>query len=415
MHKYRRTIMWVGLLLIIILIALSIYGAFIGAERAQQFFNQPPLVVYWTALAVLLIIGLAAFRRLLRVPGLLLIHAGCVLILLGGMWGSQAGHNLQKRLFGIDKVRTGRMQIYEDHTSNMVATEEKIPLFGVALEFANSLDNRIIPQNLRQQFEKEQVALSQEAIAWVSRPGSIWVIVDEPKEYFVRREGSKLKIYDLVRKANELPLAIKLNDFRIEYYEPSYLEIETADGKTQRVSAEVGQEIDLGGELGTAKITRKFQSFKMSLDDGRKVAFEDPRGAPMPALEVRITPADGEPTTHYAFSLMPGFGHTQGGPKLTYNKPANGMISDYISELQILKDNKVVAEKDIEVNHPLRFGGYHFYQSSYDDKAGQFTVLQVVSDTGLYVVYTGYWMLCLGVIWHMWLRHIFLRFKAKSA
>ena len=78
--------MWVGLLLIIVLIALSIYGAFIGAERAQQFFNQPPLVVYWMALAVLLVIGIAAFRRLLRVPGLLLIHAGCVLILAGGMW-----------------------------------------------------------------------------------------------------------------------------------------------------------------------------------------------------------------------------------------------------------------------------------------------------------------------------------------
>ena len=96
MHKYRRTIMWLGLVLIIVLTVLSIYGAFIGAERAQQLFNQPPLVVYWTTLAILLIVGIAAFRRLLRVPGLLLIHAGCVLILAGGMRGSHAGHNLQK-------------------------------------------------------------------------------------------------------------------------------------------------------------------------------------------------------------------------------------------------------------------------------------------------------------------------------
>ena len=49
--------MWLALLLIIVLTVLSIYGAFIGAERAQQFFNQPPLVVYWTALATLLIAG----------------------------------------------------------------------------------------------------------------------------------------------------------------------------------------------------------------------------------------------------------------------------------------------------------------------------------------------------------------------
>jgi len=279
--------MWVGLLLIIVLIALSIYGAFIGAERAQQLFNQPPLVVYWTALAILLIIGIAAFRRLLRVPGLLLIHAGCVLILAGGMWGSRGGHNLQKKLFGIDKIRSGRMKIYEGNTSNMVETEKKISLFGVALEFANSLNNRIIPQNLRQEFEKKQAALSQEAIAWISQAGSVWVIVDKPKEYFVRREGSELKVYDLIREVEELPFAIKLNDFRIEYYEPSYLEIETAEGKAQRVPAEVGQEIDLGSELGIAKITRKFEYFKMSLEDGKKVAFEDPRGNPMPALDFR--------------------------------------------------------------------------------------------------------------------------------
>src|SRR4030042_1577408 len=123
MHKYRRTIMWLGLLLIIVLIALSIYGAFIGAERAQQLFNQPPLVVYWTALAILLIIGIAAFRRLLRVPGLLLIHAGCVLIIAGGIRGSHGGHNLQKKLFGIDKIRTGRMAIYEGASENHVALE----------------------------------------------------------------------------------------------------------------------------------------------------------------------------------------------------------------------------------------------------------------------------------------------------
>ena len=61
MYKYRRTIMWVGLLLIIVLTVLSIYGAFIGAGRAQQFFNQPQLAVYWTVLAILLIAGIAAF------------------------------------------------------------------------------------------------------------------------------------------------------------------------------------------------------------------------------------------------------------------------------------------------------------------------------------------------------------------
>jgi len=329
--------MWLALLLIIVLTVLSIYGAFIGAERAQQFFNQPPLVVYWTALAILLIVGIAAFRRLLRVPGLLLIHAGCVLIVAGGMWGSQGGHNLQKKLFGIDKIRSGRMAIYEGRSENHVAP-------------------------------------------------------------------------DGTNEQKELPFSLKLKDFRIEYYQPVYLQILTREGRQWKIPVEAGKEFPLGDGAGSIKILKAFENFKIGMEDGKSVPFDDPSPGMNPALEVQITEPGGQMATQYVFERFPGHSHGQDKFSLSYHR----VISDYISELQIVEGDKVVAEKDIEVNHPLRFGGYHFYQSSYDDKAGQYTVLQVVSDTGLYVVYAGYWMLCLGVIWHMWLRHIVSRFKAKS-
>ena len=125
MNKFRRQVMWAALALIILLIFFSIYGAFIGAARAEQFFNRIPLAVYWMAFAILLVVGFFVFRRLLRVPGLLLMHAGCVLVLAGGMWGSRAGHALQKRLLGIDKIRTGRMFIYEGHRDNRVFQSER--------------------------------------------------------------------------------------------------------------------------------------------------------------------------------------------------------------------------------------------------------------------------------------------------
>ena len=337
MQKYRRTIMWLGLVLIIVLTFLSIYGAFIGAERAQQFFNQPPLVVYWTALAILLVVGIAAFRRLLRVPGLLLIHAGCVLILAGGMWGSQGGHNLQKQLFGIDKIRTGRMAIYEGSSENHV-------------------------------------------------------------------------FIDGTNEQKELPFSLKLKDFRIEYYQPVYLRILSSDGQRWKVPVEIGKEVPLGDNAGSIKIVKSFENLKIGMDQGKTTYFEDPSPGSNPALEVQITSPSGQTSTQHVFERFPGHSHGQNKFLLSYHR----VIRDYISELQIIENNKVVAEKDIEVNHPLRFGGYHFYQSSYDDKAEQYTVLQVVSDTGLYVVYAGYWMLCIGVIWHMWLRHIFSRSKAKS-
>ena len=394
--------MWAALVLIILLTAMSVYGAFIGADRAKMFFNSIPSVVFWVLLALALIAGLVAFRRLICVPGLLLMHAGCILVLIGAALGSERGY----KLTGNDKIIEGYMEIFEGRTSRQVTTEKKIPLFNIALEFAGSLDERSIPQNLRQEFENKQVGLSQAAGVFVSQPGDIWFVADENGQYYVRREGGKLKVYDFIQEMRELPFEVKLIDFRIEYYEPSYLLIEIPDGRSLKVPAEIGEEIDLGGELGTAKIIRKFEYFRMSLEDGRKTAFEDPRGSPMPALEVRITPPEAEATIHYAFTFE--FGHTQGGPKLIYSKPAGGPISDFISELEITdQDGRVLAKKDIEVNHPLQYGGYRFYQSGYDEKAARYTVLQVVSDTGVTIVFAGYWMLCIGAFWHMWLRHIF--------
>jgi len=346
MDKLRREIMWAALSLIVILTILSVYGAFIGAERAQAYFNRVPLAVYWGIFVLALVVGLVAFRRLIRVPGLLLMHAGCILILGGGALGSKMVHELS----GSGKVREGQMQIYEGQTQNQV---------------------------------------------------------------YVRKDQESGDGED--HEFKTLPFSIKLCDFRIEYYEAANLQVETGQGQSRTVAAEVGNEIDLGGEFGTARIIRMFENFKMSIEDGKSVAYEDTNPGLNPALEVQITKPDGQASRQYVFALMPGFSHSEGGVKLTYSRPANRAISDYISELEVTdKEGKVVAAKDIEVNHPLRYGGYHFYQSSYDAKAGRYTILSVHSDAGLAIVYTGYWMLCLGVIWHLWLRHIVKKIGGKK-
>ena len=55
MNRFKRAMLWAALIAIILLVLLSIYGAFLGAERAQAFFNSLPLAVYWFALIGLLI------------------------------------------------------------------------------------------------------------------------------------------------------------------------------------------------------------------------------------------------------------------------------------------------------------------------------------------------------------------------
>src|SRR3989339_2080086 len=124
MVKFNRVIMWVVLPAIGLLIVLSVAGAFYGAEKAKLIFNSVPLIVYWYGLAVLLLAGLVEFPRLIRKPGVFMIHAGCLLALAGGMWGSEGGHRLSERFLGTQKIPSGYMLIVEGGAEKYVTAED---------------------------------------------------------------------------------------------------------------------------------------------------------------------------------------------------------------------------------------------------------------------------------------------------
>ena len=330
-NKLKRTVMWAAMALIALLFFLSIYGAFIGPQRAKQFFNSIPLGIYWLAFIMLLTVGIVLFKRLLRVPALLLIHSGCILILAGAIWSSEAGHKINKKIFGIDKIPTGRMQIYEGHS-----------------------DNRVLLAN---------------------------------------------------NKTRELPFSIALKDFRLEHYKPESLYIQSQQGDYWRCPAEIGAEYFLGPELGSIKIARAFENFRITIEGENRTIVDDPNSGYNPALEVQIKLPDGQTKTRYVFERLPAHTHSEDELVFTYRR----IISEYISELQVIRDGKVVAEKEIQVNHPLKYGGYHFYQYNYDHEDCLYTVLEVTSDSGLAAVFAGYLMLCIGLCWHFWISKLFNR------
>jgi len=73
-------------------------------------------------------------------------------------------------------------------------------------------------------------------------------------------------------------------------------------------------------------------------------------------------------------------------------------IKDFYSVLQIIDGDKVAVEKKIEVNDPLRYGGYALYQSSYDRESLRWSGLQVRKDPGVPLVYAGFAVQILGMI-----------------
>lgn len=347
MKKLKRSIMWLALVAIWLLAALSVLGGFLGAEDAGRFFNSMPLGFFWYALAVLLAAGFVEFPRLIRRPGLFMIHAGCLLVLAGAMWGSQAGHRLQKRFLGINKIPSGYMIIPEGNSENRV--------------IAGDFEHRL----------------------------------------------------------GELPFSIRLKDFRLGYYRADEdsarrLYIKTQDGRHLQLAARAGEEVSLGKDLGKLKVLGTFRNFKIRLEDGKKIVTDEQAGGENPAVEVEIEAPDGSSYTRYVFERFAGFSHAEDGLQLSYVSQGPRMIRDYFSDVVVIENVKEVVSKAIEVNHPLHYGGYHFYQYSYDPQAESYTVLSVTSDSGLYVVYGGYWLLGLGVLWQFWLRHIVEHIKNRK-
>lgn len=328
----KRFLLWATLVLIVVLTVASIVGAFLGTDRAQAFFNSPPLAVYWMLLCLALLMGFIAFRRLRSSPPSFCIHAGCVAILCGGLWGSETGRHLQNHILGRDILPEGRIGLVDGQQVNGMFVSD---------------GNEVVP----------------------------------------------------------LPFTVKLDRFRIEYY-PGTLQVQSSSGEEAwQMTVEPNAVYDLSA-YGALHIAQVFQNFKIDFDEDpngarRSYAYDDPGPGDNAALELYVTPPGGTPRRHFVFAHRAG--HPRSGDSLAFQYKRT--ISDYISETKIIKDGKVVAEKDIEVNHPLYYGGYHFYQTSFgkDPQSGMpYTVLSVVPNTGLNGVYLGYILLCIGVAWQCW-------------
>jgi len=340
--KLRRYLLWAGLICIVILAFLSVYGAFIGADKAQQFFNSMPLAVYWFAFTILLVVSFYAFPRFRRQPGLLLMHLGGVLIIAGSMFSSQGGHEIQRKYFNRERIAKGQMTIYEGYEENRVLVDP------------NSNPDK---SNIRQ-----------------------------------------------------LPFDIRLNVFRTEYYDAGTLTVWVGQDAIWSGMATEGRAIKLPGGYGTI-IPQKF--FKRFQIDGNGVAIDTEGPQANPAIQVLVKRGDGTEQKHYVFEYYASVSKED-----NFDMSYRRKVSDWISEIEIIADGKVVLKKNIEVNDPLHYGGYHFYQSSYitPQLQGQppATVLSVTSDSGLYCVFAGFLALCVGIVYHLWVVPIVKSKRTKS-
>lgn len=128
------------------------------------------------------------------------------------------------------------------------------------------------------------------------------------------------------------------------------------------------------------------------------------------AVQIKYYTAAGSVITKYIFERIENPVMPEDKIFVSYKRPG---IKNFFSDIEIIKDYEVVASGTIEINKPFHYDGYNIYQFDYDRLAGQFSVLQVVSDTGLPIVYAGFGLLIIGVFWYFW-ANIILKFRQSK-
>ena len=107
----------------VVLAVLAVVGAFLGADRSRALFSSAPLIAFWVLLLGSLIWGAASLRRPVGQAGLFAAYTGGVFVLVGSMWGSDAGHRVRARLLGARKVPQGFMVVGEGQTARRILDE----------------------------------------------------------------------------------------------------------------------------------------------------------------------------------------------------------------------------------------------------------------------------------------------------
>ena len=438
LRQFRRALLPAALLAMTALALLCMLGAFLGPARGKAFFNSAPLAVFWLLLVFLLGLGLFTFKRLPRSTGLIALHLGPLLILLGSLWGSEGGHRLAERLTGRAKIPAGHMVIPEGGTSNTVLSDTWHELGS--LPFSLKLKDFRIERY-------EPIDESWQLVLVSGFPGSRRGL---PIEWEVGRQTK-------VPGTDVLLTVIKYLESARPLYtagaEPD-LEIAFPNGEVRALPARKGEETRFADAGLSVRIAEVLPHADGTGGDGRieapvlKVVMSKPGAdavvryvlpdwpvhlpslggltlscVPPEPADVVQDPASGLPAMALLLRGEHGERHTwllpvagadfarmslapvtpiSPAPVLDLLKPIRP-VKDYVSEVAVIRDGEVVAEKAIEVNKPLHYGGYHFHQHSYDPQNLGYTNLSLTSDSGLAVVGVGFLLVIVGAFWWCWL------------
>ena len=202
-----------------------------------------------------------------------------------------------------------------------------------------------------------------------------------------------------------LPIAIQLKDFSIDIY-PNKLFVIDTTGTSLPKGKPIGFMLEQEGAQMTLldwKITLHKYLERAIPDTDSTYIYHTMWGATNAAL---VTVEDLR--THQTKTEWISSGNFQLPPRAIDLDKEHTLVMappearKFQSDVLIYQkgSNRILQEK-IEVNHPITIGGWRIYQLSYDERMGRWSdlsVIELVSDPWLPIVYTGIFLLIAGGI-----------------
>lgn len=212
---------------------------------------------------------------------------------------------------------------------------------------------------------------------------------------------------DLDRNEVELPFAFYLNDFLIEEYNPK---LALVDNSTGSISHNDGKNLYIV-EKGE---TYYFNNFEVTVEDylpnairfGMRYEPVNELGSP-PAAYISVKNTEND-SINKAWISSGSYRYPYESAKISEAYSVVMTIPEakkFSSDIDILTKDGERINTVLEVNKAFKFNGWKIYQLSYDDKMGKWSdlsVLELVRDPWLPLVYIGVFMMIAGAIYMFW-------------
>lgn len=193
-------------------------------------------------------------------------------------------------------------------------------------------------------------------------------------------------------ETRELPFAIHLHTFEVEFYPPELRLIDSKTGAYTEMAGEppIALEPGSAGQIGDSHVE--------VLDWSADAPWSSPDDA-VPAARIRISTPGSDPTEGWISSgskLAPPMFIPLGERVLAMSEPRP---KRYISEMTIVREGFEPMEASVEVNKPLRIAEWWLYQKGYSPNPsgpGYLSQIEAVRDPWLPLVYAGFVMMAAG-------------------